>query len=310
MILPNTTCFKDYSFYPLTLCLLLLNVLIFMVFFSGQQNSVTEKSLTSNSLMTEDQLILSGRLYRQYLQKLSEKNLQAKPEWIRLIRVDNLEQLGLLGAYALRDADFLNSAESMSFWGDQVQIIVWKKEVHEFINEYQKQLMYIFGLSSFGKKPIAWFTYQFSHSTWLHLISNMMFLLVIGSAVEALAGSFILMFLYIVGGFFGGWAFLLHEGSINIPMVGASASISALLAFYCVAETRKRIRYFYFISPLADHIGHIYLPTLLIIPLFLLVDIASFWSSPQGLNGSVAYAAHLGGSAFGLLFGIGYRLLK
>ncbi len=90
-------------------------------------------------------------------------------------------------------------------------------------------------------------------------------------------------------------------------MVGASASISALLAFYCIVETRIRIRFLYFVSPMPGQYGAIYLPTLLIVPLFLVVDLANLWSTPEGLGGGVAYAAHIGGTVMGLIAGFVYR---
>lgn len=90
-------------------------------------------------------------------------------------------------------------------------------------------------------------------------------------------------------------------------MVGASASISALMGFYVATELRTRIRYLYFVSPIPGHYGAIYLPTWLIIPMFLLVDLESLWATPEGLGGGVAYAAHLGGAFGGLLLGLVIR---
>jgi membrane associated rhomboid family serine protease len=302
MIIPNPSDLKDYQKIPLTITLVFLNIFMFILIFSGP-----ESSISGNSVLQEDRLILSGRLYLQYLKTLPTDVLKKKPDWVHNMNPENAEHMGVLGAYSVRDADFLAVVGLTSFWGDEVQISNWKKEIHQFGIQYRKQLMFRFGLSSLEKKPLSWLTYQFSHSNWIHLLSNMLFLLLIGAAVEVLAGSAVLIFTYIVGGMAGGLGFLLLDSAGTVPMVGASASISALLAFYCVAELRRRIRYFYFISPLADHRGHIYLPTLMIVPLFLVIDIANLWSSPQGLGGSVAYAAHLGGTVFGLMFGILYR---
>lgn len=302
MILPNPSDIKNIEKFPLTLTLVGLNIFLFILIFSGQQ-----LTLSRSPLLQEEQLILSGKLYFQYLQQMPATALYEKPEWVRQMSSDNADQMEILGSYSLRDSEFLNLVESKPFWGDEVKIQLWKKDVRDFRALYSKQLMFRFGLSSLEKRPLSWLTYQFSHSNWIHLLSNMMFLIVIGAAVEALAGSGFLIFIYLIGGLFGGWGFLIFEAAGTVPMVGASASVSALLAFYCAAETRRRIRYFFFISPMNEHMGHIYLPTLTIVPLFLVIDIANFWSSPEGLNGSVAYAAHLGGTFFGLVFGFGYR---
>ncbi|MFM6930332.1 MAG: rhomboid family intramembrane serine protease [Bdellovibrio sp.] len=288
--------------YPLTMTLVVLNVFIFLLIFSGATSKMDSAKILDTEGMTT-----TGRLYYQYLQKLSPAGLADKPDWVHRLQSSNNDQMILLGAYALRDATFLEKAEKLPFRGDQVQIASWRTEVESFRKEYKQQLLFRFGLSSLEKGPLSWITYQFSHSTVLHLFSNILFLVVIGAAVEVLAGSGVLLIVYILGGVAGGLGFLFSQAHGTVPMVGASASISALLAFYCVAQIKPRIRYFYFISPIGGYFGFIFLPTLLFFPLFLLVDVASLWATPEGLGSGVAYAAHLGGTVFGLLGGLAYR---
>ncbi len=302
MIIPCPEDFRSYLRYPLTLTLVLLNVFIFILIFSGMNSSISSSSLLQGEGMT-----LTGRLYYQYLQGLPPEELFEKPEWIHQVKSYNTEQMGVLGAYALRDARFMAQAETFTYRGDEIQISQWKDQLVQFRKKYQQQLLYRFGLSSAEKGPLAWITYQFSHSNWIHLLSNLVFLALIGMGVEALAGSGVLLGLYIFGGLAGGLGFLFSDAHGTVPMVGASASISALLAFYCMAEMRRRVRFLYFVSPMPGQYGAIYLPTLLIVPLFLVVDLASLWSTPEGLGGGVAYAAHLGGSLIGALLGMVYR---
>ncbi|MGE5086934.1 MAG: rhomboid family intramembrane serine protease [Bacillota bacterium] len=299
---PENLSPKDFVKYPLTMTLVVLNIFIFFLIFSGPASK-----MESSKILETDGMITTGRLYYQYLQKLSPTALAEKPDWAHRLQSSNIEQMTLLGAYALRDATFLEKAEKLPFHGDQVQIASWRTEVESFRNEYKQQLLFRFGLSSLEKGPLSWITYQFSHSTVVHLLSNILFLIVVGAAVEALAGSGILLVVYILGGVAGGLGFLISQTHGTVPMVGASASISALLAFYCVAQVKPRIRYFYFISPIAGYFGFIFLPTLLFFPLFLVVDVANLMATPEGLGSGIAYAAHLGGTVFGLLFGLGYR---
>lgn len=302
MILPCPEDVRNYTRFPLTLTLVVLNVFIFILIFSG-----TNSTISSSSLLQKDGLTLTGRLYYQYLQKTPSEVLYEKPAWVHEMKSTNAEQMGVLGSYALRDARFLASAETLPYKGDEIQIENWRSNFVEFRKKYQQQLLYRFGLSSMEKGPLAWLTYQFSHSNWIHLLSNLAFLALIGVAVEALVGSGMLLVIYILGGLAGGAGFLFSETHGTVPMVGASASISALLAFYCVAETRARVRFLYFVSPMPGQYGAIYLPTLLIVPLFLVVDLANLWSTPEGLGSGVAYAAHLGGTLIGVLAGLAYR---
>ncbi len=302
MILPLPEFSKDISKYPLTITLAALNLFLFVLIFSG-----IDSGMSSSPLLKSDGLVLTGRLYQQYLGTIPQDLRAEKPAWIADMTAVNEEQMGVLGAYALRDSDFLMKGETFQFKGDQVQISNWRQDFSQFREKYKEQLLYRFGLSSWEKSPLSWITYQFSHSNWMHLFSNLAFLIVIAMAVEAQFGSFALLVVYLFGGIAGGMGFILSDVHGTIPMVGASASISALMAFYCLAETRMRVRFLYFASPMQGHHGAIYLPTLLIIPLFLIVDLASLISTPEGLGSGVAYAAHLGGSLLGGLWGAWYR---
>lgn len=302
MILPCPEDLKQYQRFPLTITLTFLNVFIFLLIFSSARSDISDSKLFEVEGMS-----LTGRLYYQYLQTLPPEALSATPSWVQKMSSSNLDQMMVLGGYALRDAKFLETADEAAYRGDQVQIAAWKKDFKKFRAEYKEQLMFRFGLSSIEKGPLSWITYQFSHSNWMHLISNLMFLVVMGAAVEGLAGSTALLVVYLFGGVAGGLGFLWSQGHGAIPMVGASASISALLAFYCVAKVGSRTRYAFFVSPMPQHYGFIFLPTLMIIPLFLVTDLASFWATPEGLGSGVAYAAHLGGSVFGILGGIAFR---
>lgn len=302
MILPLPESIKDYTRYPLTLTLAAVNIFIFILIFEGASSQYG-----NSRLLTEEGLVTTGRLYYQYLKEQPPEILFKKPDWVHRLQESNKEHLMILGSYGLRDAGFMEKGEKLQFRGDDVQIAKWKTDFQEFRKSYQNQMLYRFGLSSVSPGPWAWLTYQFSHSGWAHLLSNLVFLLAAGAAVEIMAGSGVLLGVYVFGGIAGGFGFLVSQFHGTVPMVGASASVSALLAFYCISEIRPRIRYYFFIPSFLGQNPYIYLPTLLILPLYLVVDLASFWATPEGLGSGVAYAAHLGGSGFGLAAGFLFR---
>jgi membrane associated rhomboid family serine protease len=298
MILPQPEPLSKLHRYPLTWTLLVLNVLIYFLFFAGEPDSFRKQKI----LQTESTLV-TGRLYYQFLQSLSTSDQKSRASWVEKLSSQSDEHMEILGSYALRDADFLKQSETLNFHGDEVAIEKWRGEAKAFKKIYDEDTIYNFGLNKSEIFSMKWLTYQFSHASLTHLFSNMLFLVVLGTAVEALAGSFLLLVIYLLGGVAGGAAFLYYNGPGLVPMVGASASISALLAFYVVAETRRHVRYIYFISPFPGHNGFIYLPTLLLVPLFLLVDFTSLIANPEGIGGGVAYSAHVGGTLFGLAVG-------
>lgn len=299
MILPQPESLSQYHRFPLTWTLLLLNILIYFTFFAGQPDSFyKQRILQSNST------IVTGRLYVQFLNSLTPKLRTERPFWASKMNAEVGEQMEILGTYALRDGEFLEASQTMKFAGDEVAIDRWRADMSEFKRYSAEDTIYSFGLNKLELKSWTWITYQFSHAGIVHLFSNMLFLIVIGTAVETLLGGVGLLLLYLIGGIVGGAAFLFYNGHGIIPMVGASASISALLSFYFVVETRKRIRFVYFISPFTGHNGFIYLPTILIFPLFMLVDFTNLIANPDGMGGGVAYSAHVGGILLGFAAGV------
>jgi|GEM_PF-1394082 Uncharacterized membrane protein (homolog of Drosophila rhomboid) len=303
MIFPCPADLRNLLKYPLTLTLAFLNIFIFFVFF--QETTEPWNKLT---ILEKDSLVLSGRLYYQFSQT-HPKIAKDLPPWLGGVDLKDEAQMEVLGALALRDGDFLKQSSEYKFSGDPIAIASWQKEMKIFQDRYFSQALFRFGLSSIQKNSLAWFTYQFSHSGMVHLLSNMIFLLVMGFAVEALVGSFGVLVIYLAGGLAGGLGFLLINGHGAIPMVGASAAVSALLSFYCLAEPRRRVRYVYFISPVQGQFGFIYLPTLLIIPFFLIADFGSLLATPEGLGGGVAYSAHIGGTLIGIVMAFAWRFL-
>ena len=297
MIIPCPVDFWNYAKYPLTWAIIITNLLMFMIFFLDGKDSINWVTFFSEQNMTT-----TGRVYEQYLKELPEEKKAQLPAWVSTLKIQNTEHYQTFGSWALRDYAFLNQAEKIEVIGDVVALAHWREGIKQFRESYFDQLVFRLGLSQVNKNSLSWITYQFSHSGFLHLISNMIYFLIIGAAVEAMVGSVGLIVLYLLGGIFAGLFFLMiksHGGAI--PVVGASGSISALISFYVVFEQRTRIRYAYFVSLLPKHHGYIYLPTLWMFPLFIISDFAHHLSSVEGLGSGVAYTAHIGGTLFGVV---------
>lgn len=296
MIIPCPVDFWNFAKYPLTWTILLTNILMFAIFFLDGKDSTQWTTFFS-----EQNLTITGHVYSQYLTDLTEDKKILLPSWVSSLKVESTDHYQTLGSWALRDYAFLKQAEKIEVVGDTVATNHWRQGIKEFRDSYFDQLVFKLGLSQVNKKSLSWITYQFSHSGFLHLISNMIYFAIIGAAVEAMVGSMGLILLYLLGGVFAGAFFLMiksHGGAV--PVVGASGSISALISFYVIFEQRTRIRYAYFVSLLPKHHGYIYLPTLWMFPLFIIADFAHHFSSVEGLGAGVAYSAHIGGTLFGV----------
>ncbi len=147
------------------------------------------------------------------------------------------------------------------------------------------------------------FTSMFLHGGWMHLIGNMLFLWVFADNIEATIGSTRFFLFYFLGGMAAHACHIFFDPGSEIPTVGASGAISAVLGAYLVMFPRSRVKvlvvFFVFKVPAI---------------LFLGLWIGQQWMAgsaaltvPTAESAGVAYWAHIGGFVFGFLAGFYYR---
>ena len=129
-----------------------------------------------------------------------------------------------------------------------------------------------------------------------HIVGNMLFLWFVGREIEAMYGSRDFVAFYVAAAIFStlAWAVADRFGPEAglFPMLGASGAVMATVVLYTLYYPRREL--------LVMGLFPVEMWFLLI--LYLGIDILGFLAAPhQG----VAYAAHLGGAAFGYLFKVG-----
>lgn len=303
MILPSPGSVKNAKNCYALWTAVILNLLIYMMIFGHQQE------LKKYQIFDGDGVQVTGQIYLNYLKLHQAQAYFHLPEWLVQIDPRNKDHLEIVGSYAIRDAQFMNQIENMKTQGDIVEFNLWKSKMLSFIEDFKSEDVFTYGLHQNSSGLLNWITYQFSHNQFFHLISNVVFLIFVGCAVEKLVGSLMLIIIYLMGGVVGGFFFLNLGTHGAIPMIGASASISALLAFYGVWTFQKKVPFFYFFSPLPQHYGQLYLPGWVIFPVLLLSDLTHFLTLPDGLGAQVAHTAHLGGAFCGITFAFILRFL-
>jgi membrane associated rhomboid family serine protease len=145
------------------------------------------------------------------------------------------------------------------------------------------------------------FTGMFTHAGLLHLGGNMLFLWIFGNNVEDAMGPVRFVVFYLLAGL----AALALQVAIGpnsvVPTLGASGAIAGVLGGYIVLYPRARVLTLIFL---------IIFFTFIEIPAYLFLFIwfaqqaifgAVDLTTPSGGGGGVAYFAHVGGFAFGLL---------
>jgi membrane associated rhomboid family serine protease len=154
----------------------------------------------------------------------------------------------------------------------------------------------------FSGSPLAvatLFSSMFLHGGWLHLLSNMWALYIFGDNVEDRLGSGRYLVFYLIGGVTAGLTQAFVSADARVPLVGASGAIAAVLAGYLLLYPTARV---------ITLIPVFLLPWFVEIPavVYLLVwFVSQFFSGVLSLGaqsmGGVAYWAHIGGFAAGLL---------
>ncbi len=152
-----------------------------------------------------------------------------------------------------------------------------------------------------GQDVFTVFTSMFLHGGWMHLIGNMLFLWVFADNIEAVIGTFNFILFYILGGITATMIHAFFNPYSEIPVVGASGAISAVMGAYLVMFPASRIRVFIiFLFTSA------YVPALLFLGIWIVQQIfAGIGSLGLGTEeqGGVAWWAHIGGFLFGAIVG-------
>jgi membrane associated rhomboid family serine protease len=158
--------------------------------------------------------------------------------------------------------------------------------------------------TAFRDQPATWitpFTSMFMHGGLLHLGGNMLFLWIFGNNVEDSMGRVKYCLFYIAGGLVAVAAQTLVEPNAAVPTIGASGAVAAVLGGYILLWPRARVVTLIFIIIFFTIVE---LPAMVVLGIWIVLQLisgASDLSSGGVPSGGVAYFAHIGGFAFGLL---------
>ena len=153
-------------------------------------------------------------------------------------------------------------------------------------------------------QPSTWLTIltsMFMHGGLLHIAGNMLFLWIFGNNIEDSMGRARFLLFYLAGGVAALLAQTLINPSADVPTIGASGAVAAVLGGYALLYPRARVLTFVIII---FFITLIELPALVVLGLWFLLQLfygSAEFLQPVGGEGGVAYFAHIGGFVFGLL---------
>lgn len=291
MILPGRILYKKYFWPSLNFSSILVLLCLFFYIFVNWANPEPETTVLQG-IKTEDY----WKVQSMYLQTLDP-----------ILKYQSAANMTALdSSTAFKDQNFWVRSQSYAFRGNQNEISAFKKILTAAAEEYKNSAAYQYGLSHDATTPMAWITYQFVHTQFLHLLMNMIFLFLIVAQLERRIRTEWIIAVYLLSGFGAGVMFLFSAQDNTLAMIGASGSISGVLAFASIVLYNTRIKWSFFITPLKGGYGIIYLPAYLIFFVFLIADFSRVLSSKDGVQSAVAYSAHVGGALVGIALGFFY----
>lgn len=139
-------------------------------------------------------------------------------------------------------------------------------------------------------------TSMFLHGGWAHLGGNMLFLWVFGDNLERVMAHARYLLFYLLCGIAAGLAHIAFNSTSTMPSVGASGAISGVLGGYLLLFPRNRVR-------VLTRGGVTAVPAFVMLGLWILLQLVSGFGAMAQTEqtGGVAYMAHIGGFAAGLV---------
>lgn len=152
--------------------------------------------------------------------------------------------------------------------------------------------------------PLTLFTAMFIHAGWLHLLGNMLYLWIFGDNVEDRLGHTRYLFFYLASGAIAALTHAFIFSQSTVPCVGASGAIAGVLAAYLLFYPKARITtlFVFFIF-----IRMVRLPAMVVLGLWIVLQLVSGLTELSARAGGVAWFAHIGGFAAGLVLALTIR---
>lgn len=154
-----------------------------------------------------------------------------------------------------------------------------------------------------GQNLISLFTSMFLHAGWAHILSNMVSLAIFGDNVEAALGKLGYLLFYLAGGLAASIAHIAFNLGTQVPSLGASGAVAAIMGAYVVMFPHARVRV---LMIFGFFVRFTRVTALLFVGIWFITQLFSGVASlgvATAQSGGVAYWAHIGGFVLGLLVG-------
>ena len=288
----------DWKHIPIiTLLLIVSNVLIYNFVQNDSRKSYTEAA----------QYYFSSKLY-QYEFPLYLKHLGKTRPVLRerlKLHYHSFRRSSFLFKTLLTDQDFNQKLDSgQLITPNHKHYATWHRKRSHYTKLRSRITSLNYGITPAYNSLTAAFTYMFLHGSKGHLIGNMIFLFVLGMALEKALGKLLFGLAYLSSGILSAEFFALINSSVTTPTIGASGAISGLMGLFTVIFGMRKINFFYWIVFYFDYVRA---PAIALLPVWIGHELYQMLSNGAS---NVNYMVHLGGLLAGAMIALVYRLSK
>lgn len=154
----------------------------------------------------------------------------------------------------------------------------------------------VYGISRL-QSLVALVTFMFLHGGFLHLLGNMWFLYIFGDNVEDRLGPMRYAVFYLLCGLLSGISHIVLNAHSTAPTIGASGAVAGVMGAYFLLHPRAKILT---LIPIIIIPWFVEIPAFFFLGLWFLIQVFNA-SASSGSAGGIAWWAHIGGFACGMV---------
>ncbi len=275
----------------ITIGIILINCLVFFFLQSGERQMFYQaEEYYFDSGLAE----IEVTRYIEYVKQKSEDTSD-------FLQPDQMDEETLFRYHMEMDSDSyftqkLHSEEIIS--REDPEYAKWKGLRNNYEEKLSRVVFIKYGFRPAYKAPLTSFTYMFLHAGFGHLLSNMIFLWIVGCILELGCGRILYTGVYLIGGLLSVGFFWLIYMESTVPLVGASGAIAGLMGTFTVLFGKKKVNIFY---SLGFYFNYVKIPAIILLPIWIGNELFQLFFSEVS---HVAYVAHIGGLAGGAIMGL------
>ncbi|MBN2373947.1 rhomboid family intramembrane serine protease [bacterium] len=296
LIIPLTGNIRKHKLSIITILIILINIFCFFVF----QAHDNERYLEAYQFYSDsglEKIELSA--YSVYLEKKSGAEKSLKTDDVKELKQEEIDRL--LKRMQGDDIFLRRLSNDEIITPGQETYNEWRSLRTEFEKLLENVISYRYGYKPSRMDPLTVLTHMFLHGDIMHILGNMIFLWLVGCMLELGCSRLFYVVLYLAGGICAVALFTVFNMNSNVPLIGASGAIAALMGAFTVMYGKTKIKVFY---SLGFYFNYAKISAILLFPIWIANEV---FQMIFGGESRIAYVAHLGGLLGGGAIGYGYR---